>query len=110
MTDKLNLLEACDKALCIVAQAREMDQLYRKAVQCLGEGKLRSNIMDLASEAICDEMLCQEVFASKQNMLSFFCGIWIQFLLVEMAGVKKDKLKDLAKKAFEGAVEDKNVH
>jgi hypothetical protein len=110
MRDDLSLIEACDKALCIVAQTREMDRLYRKAVQCFGEGRLRSGIMDLASDAICDETLCSEVFASGQNMVSFFCGIWVQFLLVEMAGMKKTKLKDLALKAFECAIEDKSIH
>ena len=110
MRDELSLIEACDEALCIVAQTHEMDRLYRKAVQCLGEGRLRSDIMSLASDAICDETLCGEVFASGQNMVSFFCGIWVQFLLVEMAGMKKTRLKDLALKAFESAIEDKSIH
>jgi len=96
----INLIEACDTASGIITQAREMDRLYRKAIQCLGEGNLRSGVMSLAAEAIGDESLSHEVFRSDENMVSFLCGVWIQFLLVEVAGLKKDKLKDLAKRAF----------
>ena len=96
----INLIEACDTAFGIITQAHEMDKLYRKAIQCLGEGNLRSGVMSLAAEAIGDESLSHEVFRSDENMVSFLCGVWIQFLLVEVAGLKKDKLKDLAKRAF----------
>ena len=96
----INLIEACDTAFGIITQAHEMDKLYRKAIRCLGEGNLRSGVMNLAAEAIDDEKLSQEVFLSDENMVSFLCGVWIQFLLVEVAGLKKDKLKDLTKKAF----------
>ena len=101
----INLIEACDTASGIITQAREMDKLYRKAIQCLGEGNLRSGVMSLAAEAIGDEKLSQEVFLSDENMVSFLCGVWIQFLLVEVAGLKKDKLKDLAQKSFRGTRE-----
>ncbi len=96
----LNLIEACETASGIVTQAREIDKLYRKAIQCLGEGNLRSGVMNLAAEAIRDERLSREVFISDDNMVSFLCGVWIQFLLVEVAGIKQDKLKDLAQRAF----------
>jgi hypothetical protein len=43
-------------------------------------------------------------------MVCFFCGVWIQFLLVEVAGVKKDKLKALAQTAFSGALDVKSIH
>ena len=96
----INLIEACDTAFGIITQTHEMDKLYRKAIQCLGEGNLRSGVMSLAAEAIDDEKLSQELFRSDENMVSFLCGVWIQFLLVEVAGLKKDKLKDLTRKAF----------
>lgn len=108
--DKLNLIEACDKAAVIISKARDMYNLYRKGIQCLGEGQLRSGVMSLAAEAIRDEKLCEEVFISNENMVSFLCGVWIQFLLVEVAGLEKDKLKTLAKKAFEGTIECKSIH
>lgn len=107
---KINLIEACDKACGIVVQAREMDKLYRKGVQCLGEGKLRSGVMSLATEAIGDDRLREEVFTSDENVVSFLCGVWIQFLLVEVAGLKKDKLEHLAKKAFGENLEDRLLH
>ena len=106
----INLIEACDTAFGIITQAREMDKLYRKAIQCLGEGNLRSGVMSLAAEAIDDEKLSQEVFLSDENMVSFLCGVWIQFLLVEVAGLKKDKLKHLARKAFGETLENKLLH
>jgi hypothetical protein len=96
----MNLIEACDKAFGIITQTREIDKLYRKGLQCLGEGKLRSGVMSLATEAIRDGELSEEVFISDENVVSFLCGAWIQFLLVEVAGVDKCKLKTLAQQAF----------
>jgi len=96
----MNLIEACDKAFGIITQTREIDKLYRKCLQCLGEGKLRSGVMSLAAEAIRDDQLSEEVFISNESVVSFLCGVWIQFLLVEVAGVDKNKLKTLAQKAF----------
>ncbi len=107
---EISLLEACDRAADIILQAREIEKLYRKALQCLGEGRLRCDIMTLATEAIQDEQLSSEVFVSDESMVSFLCGVWIQFLLVEVAGVKKDKLKTLAKKAFPTVLGDNSVH
>lgn len=109
-TGKLNLIDACDKAAAIISEAREMEKLYLRGLKCLGEGQLRSRVMDLASEAICDEQLCEEVFRSDENMVSFLCGVWVQFLLVEVAGVKKDKLKLLAKKVFADGIESGCMH
>jgi len=107
---KMNLIEACDKAFGIIVQAQEMDKLYRKGLKCLGEGKLRNGVMSLAAEAVCDENLSLEVFVSDENLVSFLCGAWIQFLLVEVAGLKKDKLKDLAREAFGENIEDRLLH
>ncbi len=107
--EKLNLITACDKAVCIISQTREMEKLYRKALQCIGEGQLRSDIMSRAAEAIEDDRLCEEAFVSDESIVSFFCGIWIQFLLIEVAGVKKEKLKMLAQKVFPLA-DDKSIH
>ncbi len=109
-TERINLIDACDKAFQIITQAREIDNLYRRGLQCMGEGGLRSGVMNLAMEAIGDEKLSEEVFISNETMVSFLCGVWIQFLLVEVAGMKKDKLKVLAKKAFGETMESKLVH
>jgi hypothetical protein len=107
---KMNLIEACDKAFGIIVQAQEMDKLYRKGIRRLGEGKLRNGVMNLAAEAVRDENLSLEVFLSDETLLSFLCGVWIQFLLVEVAGLKKDKLKRLARKAFGENIEDRLLH
>lgn len=98
---ELNLIEACDKAMGIVSRIHELNQLYDAAVQSLGEGELRTGILELAMEALRDEQLKEEVFSNSESMLSFFCGIWIQFLLVEIAGIQKDELRALASKAFQ---------
>jgi hypothetical protein len=107
---KMNLIEACDKACCIIVQAKDLDKLYRKGIRCLGEGKLRNGVMSLATDAIRDEKLSEEVFVSDENVVSFLCGVWIQFLLVEVAGLKKDKLKHLAMKAFGENLENRQLH
>lgn len=106
----MNLIEACDEAFGIITQTREIDKLYRKGIQCLGEGKLRSGVMSLAAEAIRDDKLSSEVFISNESMISFLCGVWIQFLLVEVAGFDKGKLKDLAQKAIGEDLEKKLLH
>jgi hypothetical protein len=106
---KLNLIEACDKAFGIIVQAQEMDRLYHKGIKCIGEGGLRNGVMNLAAEAVRDEKLSLEVFVSDENLVSFLCGAWIQFLLVEVGGLKKDKLKTLARQAFEN-IENRLLH
>lgn len=107
---KLTLIEACDKAVDIISQTSEMNRLYQKAIRCLGEGQLRSDVLNLAIEAIEDRALEEEVFSNNDSMVSFCCGVWMQFLLVEVAGVKKDKLKSLAQKAFDCTIEGKCIH
>lgn len=110
MAKRLNLIDGCDKAVEIVSRAHEMDQLYRRALRDFGEGELRTGILDLAVQAFHDEELKKEVFATDEGMLSFFCGIWIQFLLTEIAGIKKDKLHALAKKVFKEIHEKQPIH
>jgi len=107
---KLNLIEGCDRAVDIVSRASEMERLYQKALRAFGAGELRNGILDLAVEAFRDEELQQEVFSGDESMLSFFCGIWIQFLLTEIAGVKRDKLQALAKKVFREIQDKQPLH
>jgi len=99
--NNLNLVEACQKAREIISQARELDRLYCRAVDCVGEGELQTGILELAAEAIQDEELREEVLANDESMLGFFCGVWIQYLLIEFGGIKKDRLRVLAEKLFE---------
>lgn len=106
----MNVIEGCDKALEIVSRAHEMDRLYSRALRDFSEGELRTGILELAVQAFHDEELKKEVFATDEGMLSFFCGIWIQFLLTEIAGIKKDKLQALAKKVFKEIHEKQHIH
>jgi hypothetical protein len=106
----MRLIDACEKAMGIIMQASEMERLYRRAVRCVGEGQLRINIMNMATDAIEDEFLREEVFVSDESVLSFFCGIWIQFLLVDIAGMKKEKLASVAREVLADNIGSKCIH
>ena len=67
-------------------------------------------VMSLAAEVFHDDKLSEEVFISDESMVSFLCGVWIQFLLVEVAGVDKGKLKTFTQKAFEEEPGKKLLH
>jgi len=108
--DRLTLIEACDKAADIISHSRHLDKLYRKAVGSLGEGELRNNILTMVTDAIQDERLRDEVLVSNDNMLGFMCGVWIQFLLLEIGEVKKDNLQKLAQKAFMTLQRNTSIH
>jgi hypothetical protein len=97
---RLKWVEACEKARGIVTSGHDMDHLYRRALRYYGEGELRTGIQALAFEAIQDEDLHNEIFASEEGMLSFFCGVWIQFLLTEIAGLKGEDLRTIALRVF----------
>jgi hypothetical protein len=110
MNEHSMLIDACEKAALIVSQAEGMDQLYDRAIRFVGEGQLRLRILDRAVDAIQNENMSDEVFVSDESMLSFFCGIWIQYLLTEIAGVKKEKLRAFAQKVFSDLHETRSVH
>ena len=110
MKERLNLIQSCDRAVEMVSQARGLAKLYAKAVHSMGEGELRTGIMDLAVRVIQDEALNDEVFSSDEDMLSFLCGIWIQFLLIEIAGIDKGKLKAVARKVFQEIQDKTTLH
>jgi len=97
---RLKWIEACEKAGLMVASGHEMGHLYQQAVHYYGEGELRIEIQSLAFDALHDEDLQLEIFAHEEVMLSFFCGIWIQFLLTEIAGLKGEELRTLALRVF----------
>jgi len=77
-----------------------MADLYRRALQYYSEGELCTQIQSSAFEALQDEDLRDEIFASGEGMLSFFCGVWIQFLLTEIAGLRGEDLRALALRVF----------
>ena len=87
-----------------------MKNLYLKAAQSLGAGELHVEIMNNATDALADESLCAEVFSSDESLLSFMCGIWIQFLLVDIAGVKKTRLTTFALNLLIGDQDRRVIH
>lgn len=110
LEERLSVLAACDRAEAIVARSHEIDILYRKALQYLGEGALRNQVLSMATDAFDDESLVNEVFCSNENMLSFFCGVWIQYLLIEIAGMRKDNLRNMAQEVFLDILDSRYLH
>ena len=110
LKERMTLTEACRQAAEIISQATEMEQLYRRAVRCMGEGELLTGILSMAADAIQDDGLRDEVFVSDESVLSFLCGIWIQYLLIEIAGVKKERLRSLAHKVFKDTQRETLLH
>ncbi len=90
-----NLISASDRALAVVLQIDDIAVLYRKALRTMDEGRLRHVILNAAAEALNDPEMLEEVLVSGDHMFSFMCGIWLQFLLTEVAGVKKETLRAL---------------
>jgi hypothetical protein len=106
----LTIREASRRAIQTLLGNQEMARLYQQAVKRFGEGDLQNCILSLVTDAIQDENLQREIFANDQSMLSFFCGVWIQFLLVEIAGVDKEKLRALAKKIYAETHRNESIH
>jgi hypothetical protein len=107
---RLKWIEASERARGIVTSSHEMAGLYRRALRCYGEGELLTGIQSLAFEAIQDQDLRDEIFASGEGMLSLFCGVWIQFLLTEIAGLKGEDLRALALRAFRDLQDNQALH
>ena len=108
--NRLHFVEASRKAVDILLHNNETARLYQLAVKRFGEGELQLTILNLVSDVMEDENLQSEIFASDASLLSFFSGIWIQFLLVEIAGMQKEKLQALAQKIFEESPQGKYLH
>ena len=107
---RLHFVEASRKAVDILLHNNETARLYQLAVKRFGEGELQLTILNLVSDVMEDENLQSEIFASDASLLSFFSGIWIQFLLVEIAGMQKEKLQALAQKIFDESPQGKYLH
>jgi hypothetical protein len=108
--ERLSWVKACEMARDIVAGSPDMERLYRRAVKYHGEGELRHGIMAVASDVLQEKDLSDEVFLNSEGMLCFFCGIWMQFLLTEIAGVKKEDLRAIAMKALAEVQDPHSLH
>lgn len=74
--------------------------LYRRAVKSYGEGTLHVGILKLVVDALQEKSLEEEVLGDDASLLAFVYGVWIQFLLTEIAGVEKEHLGQLVEKTL----------
>lgn len=109
-TSPPNLISDCDRALDVVLRIDDISALYRKALRTMDEGHLRHLILNTAVEALGDPDVMEEVLVSGEHMFSFLCGIWLQFLLTEVAGLKKEKLRALFQEMISEMQEDRRLH
>jgi hypothetical protein len=105
-----NLISACDRALSVVLRIDEMSILYRKGLRAYGEGRLRGLILSAAVDALDDPNVRKEVFTSGDHTFSFLCGVWVQFLLTDVAGIRKENLRALFEKLIIEVQESKSLH
>lgn len=106
----LNILQASYKAAEIVQRNSDLSKLYDQAVRKFGEGELHVALLDLMTNATLSEADRNEVFSSSESTLSFCCGMWIQFLLVEIAGIPREQLKELATQAARQGTRPQTLH
>jgi hypothetical protein len=106
----LNIVQASHKAAEIVQRNPDMLKLYELAVRRFGEGELHAAVLDLMSDVVMSETRRNDVLESNESALSFCCGVWIQFLLVEIAGIKQDQLRELAQKVFQHSTPQRTLH
>ena len=104
------LVEASRYAIDIIQRNPELARVYKEAVQRYGEGELHLTVLELITHAFQEGKLEEDVFKSPENLLSFCCGAWIQFLLVEVAGIKKTDLLAVAKKLFRETHTNRSIH
>lgn len=105
-----NLISSSDRALEVVLRIDDISVLYRKALRTTDEGSLRNLILKAAVEALEDPSVLEEVLVSGDHMFSFMCGVWIQFLLTEVAGMKKESLRELFQGMMSEMQEDRCLH
>lgn len=106
----LNILQASHKAVEIVQRNADMSKLYDQAVRKFGEGELHATVLGLMTDTLLVEEAQHDVLSNSESTLSFCCGMWIQFLLVEIAGVPRDQLKQLAGKVFRQSARARTLH
>ncbi len=106
----MTLPEASRKAIHIIRNNPDMGHLYQKAVRSHGEGELHCAVLDLMVEALNQDKTREEVFATRDSLLSFCCGFWVQYLLTEVAGLQRRHLKDIANKVFRTSDHPRVLH
>ncbi|MBW1974368.1 MAG: hypothetical protein JRI45_02195 [Deltaproteobacteria bacterium] len=94
----------------VVEKNQELRQLYQKAIRDYGKGELLLKILDRAVDILQDEEVTESFFSTKENLISFMCSVWLQFLLVEIGGVGQDKLKLVARELFQEHQKSITIH
>ena len=107
---RLDLNGACERSVAIVSRTPEIEVLYRQAVKSIGSGELKNRILDLAAQAIMNEQAGDDVTVNDESLLSLFCGIWLQFLLVEIGGYGREELRSLALKILADMEDRRTLH
>ena len=91
----ITVIEASRQAAEIIFDNKDLNGLYVKAVRLLGEGELHQTMLQRIVDAVEIRNIGGEVFSSGTHLFSFCCGMWIQFLLTEIAGVNKESLREV---------------
>ncbi len=105
----MTIIEASRRAAAVVLQDGEMTRLHGVAVRSFGEGELNTMILEFAVKTLENEIFKEEILSEPDSLIGLLCGIWIQFLLREIAGVMPDTLEDIARKMFRESTETKFV-
>lgn len=106
----MTLVEACRFSAEILQRNPELAAIYQNALRRYSQGELFSTLMDLIVQAYQDGKLEEDVFRNPHSLVSFCCGAWIQFLLVEVAGMKKANLHAVARKIFKETQSNRVLH
>ncbi|SFM73017.1 hypothetical protein [Thermodesulforhabdus norvegica] len=101
---------ACDRAMAIVLKNSELKKLYRKAEATYTPGELKIRVLEQAVQSMEKDENARNFFADEESLTSFFCGIWIQFLLIEVGGMEAEKLKTVARDIFRENLRSVTIH
>ncbi len=102
--------DAVLKALEIVTRNRDIMRLYEKAAASYGKGELFNIIMEQAIETMNQKESIEVFFSNEENLVSFLCAIWLQFLMVEVGGIEHKKLQKVARTFFEEQKKSITIH
>lgn len=88
----------------------DLAELYQRAIRQFGEGEMHAMIMEIAINVMEDKDVREEAFSSNESLFSLLCGVWVQFLLSEVAGVQKDRLQSMIREMLSDVSENKVYH
>lgn len=101
---------ACDRAMTIVLKNPEIKKLHQKAEAIYTPGELKIRVLEYALQSLEKDENARSFFIDEESLTSFFCGIWIQFLLIEVGGMEAEKLKTIARDIFRENLRSITIH